>query len=224
MPELFTCPHCGKSVRVPDNLLGRTVKCPACGGRLVAGEAPPEAEPPPRPARPEESYAENRPSRRPDDDDVDDDRPPRRRDDDDENEEYDDAGELRRRRRGKRRRRAEEAVNVPSILMIVLGGLGLLMGLLNIFVLITGMGADPNMKGDAAYMAGRTIGAVVSVVWAAIVILGGFQMRGLRSRGSVITAAIFAMVPCNPCCILGIPVGAWALFTVNQPDVKDAFR
>ena len=57
MPETFSCPQCGVSVRMLEHLAGKLVKCPACGGTFTA--APP-VEPPladlaedePRPAEP----------------------------------------------------------------------------------------------------------------------------------------------------------------------------
>ncbi len=51
MPETIRCPHCERKLRVPDNLLGRTVKCPGCATSFVAavGEEPPRSAPPPPP-------------------------------------------------------------------------------------------------------------------------------------------------------------------------------
>ncbi|HLW64098.1 MAG TPA: hypothetical protein VKS79_02185 [Gemmataceae bacterium] len=103
MPIQTSCPSCGRALRVPDDLMGKNVKCPSCQTQFVAeaaggaaAEAPPplpresrrdegvrEDAPSRRPAR-EEEYEEERPSRRPArrdddyDDDFDDDRPRRR--------------------------------------------------------------------------------------------------------------------------------------------------
>ena len=30
MPQVIRCPHCTKSMQVPDNAAGKTVRCPAC--------------------------------------------------------------------------------------------------------------------------------------------------------------------------------------------------
>ena len=43
MPQIVTCPDCGRKLRVPDNLLGKKVKCPGCGQKFV-GEAEEEQE------------------------------------------------------------------------------------------------------------------------------------------------------------------------------------
>ena len=98
MPEVVNCPQCDRKLRVPEELLGKKVKCPTCGntftataGAAVAGESAPAPPPPPppqeapRPAGPKGDFdfqEEERPSRRPqerrerEDDDYD--RPRRR--------------------------------------------------------------------------------------------------------------------------------------------------
>lgn len=38
-------------------------------------------------------------------------------------------------------------------------------------------------------------------------------------------AAILAMIPCvSPCCLLGLPLGIWALIVLLKPEVKAAFQ
>src|SRR5262245_60489435 len=36
MPRLITCSLCERRLRVPDELLGREVKCPSCGSEFTA--------------------------------------------------------------------------------------------------------------------------------------------------------------------------------------------
>jgi predicted Zn finger-like uncharacterized protein len=74
MPTVISCPSCQKQLKVPDELIGRQVKCPGCKETFTAqAGAPPaavqeEPEPPPRrrPAPPpeEEEEAPRRPARR----------------------------------------------------------------------------------------------------------------------------------------------------------------
>ncbi len=46
MPEQIRCPSCNAGLRVPDTLLGKTVRCPKCKTSFTAAaEAPPEPEP-----------------------------------------------------------------------------------------------------------------------------------------------------------------------------------
>ena len=58
-----------------------------------------------------------------------------------------------------------------------------------------------------------------------VILLGGVQMLRLKSRGLSMTASIMAMIPCfaSACCVIGIPVGIWALVVLGSPDVKAAF-
>src|SRR5262249_49443824 len=44
MPEIVACPDCSRKLRVPDNLLGRKVKCPGCGVNFTASVAGPASE------------------------------------------------------------------------------------------------------------------------------------------------------------------------------------
>ena len=87
--------------------------------------------------------------------------------------------------------------------------------------------ADPNQANDpdakAAENVGKVVGGIMQVVWAMIVFFGGLQMKNLKSRGFVIFSCIWAMLPCNLCCLLGIPFGIWALVVVNDESVKRAF-
>jgi predicted Zn finger-like uncharacterized protein len=41
MPRKITCPNCNAVVSVPDELLGRTVRCPRCKTPFTAEAAPP---------------------------------------------------------------------------------------------------------------------------------------------------------------------------------------
>ena len=42
MPEIVSCPDCGRKLRVPDDLLGRNVKCPGCGKKFLADAGGPD--------------------------------------------------------------------------------------------------------------------------------------------------------------------------------------
>jgi predicted Zn finger-like uncharacterized protein len=112
--ELVSCPECKRKLRVPNDLVGKVVKCPTCGQTFTAdpekhAPAPPPAAAEDKPARTsrvgrdKDEDDDDRPRRRRlrDDDDDDDDRPRRRssrsrRDDDDDDDDY------RRRRRRSR--------------------------------------------------------------------------------------------------------------------------
>jgi hypothetical protein len=111
MPEIIQCQKCGRKLRIPDHLMGKTVKCPTCSFMFTAARAGQEArqeEPatrasaqsrppvedeleivedqPSKRGRSDERAADERPSaRRGRDDEAVQDKPrPHRRDDDDE--------------------------------------------------------------------------------------------------------------------------------------------
>jgi predicted Zn finger-like uncharacterized protein len=229
MPELVNCPHCDKKLRVPDHLQGRAVKCPGCGNMFTAsagdGAPPPVAEglaEPPLQSRrsDEEAFIERPPHRHTDDDDG----QPRQSYDDDQDDEDDEEDRPRRRRKRSRRAAALQAVSVPAILLIVIGVLGIFMGIANIAVSAAGLGIAPEDRARPGFMAGRYIGSFVSLIWGIVVAAGGFKMKSLQSRGSAMTGAIVAMVPCNPCCLCGFFVGIWALVAMNNSDVRKAFE
>ena len=106
--------------------------------------------------------------------------------------------------------------------MLVIGGLGIVVGIGNIFFTVVALAAV--QQNDPSFIGGRLIGAVVSLIWGIVVTLGGSKLKSLQSYGSAMTGVIFAMLPCNPVCVLGLFIGIWALVMMNQQEVKDAFR
>jgi predicted Zn finger-like uncharacterized protein len=115
MPHVTECPQCQRKLRVPDELLGKKVRCPSCGTSFAAGTseqalptAPLQEEDASPPARrksapsPAEEYGveEEAPQRRrrppePEEEDLDEET-----DDDEQEEDYEERPRRRRRRRG----------------------------------------------------------------------------------------------------------------------------
>jgi predicted Zn finger-like uncharacterized protein len=120
MPSVIACPSCQKQLKVPDELIGRNVKCPGCKetftAQLASKSAPPQEEIVERPSK--------RAAPPPDEEDDEPRRPVRRRDDDDDEERDDerDARPSRRRRRSGRRLQEHR------------GGLIMTLGILGFFV------------------------------------------------------------------------------------------
>lgn len=77
----------------------------------------------------------------------------------------------------------------------------------------------------APYMTGFSLFfGLVGVLLGIVVFLGASHMRKLQSRGLAKTAAVLAVIPCtSPCCVLGIPLGIWALVVLSDPRVAAAF-
>ena len=75
-----------------------------------------------------------------------------------------------------------------------------------------------NMRGPMA--------AVISLVVAAVngfVLFGAIKMLRLQNFKLVMAAVIVAMLPCQCCCLLGLPFGIWAQMVLNKPEVKSRF-
>jgi hypothetical protein len=206
MPVQIRCESCSRKLRIPENLLGKTVRCPSCQATFTAKveEEPavamiddePETPAPPR-ARP---------------------RPPDRA-------EYDAP------RPSNRAQRARDALNLPSILIIVNGGIAVVLGLIlgAIFVVHAQTIFVPVVVPSGMYHPRMT--TYIAAAWDAVggLIYGGISlatalyMRSLRRHSSAVVGSVVIMLPCSGCCFLGLPLGIWSLVVLTRPDVKDAF-
>lgn len=71
---------------------------------------------------------------------------------------------------------------------------------------------------------GYIVVSILALILSVVIILGAVKMKNLQSWGFAAAAAVLAMIPClSPCCIIGLPVGIWALMVLNDPDVKTSF-
>ena len=55
-------------------------------------------------------------------------------------------------------------------------------------------------------------------------IVGGWQMRQLKSYGLATIASVLAMLPCTASWMIGLPLGLWSLIVLLQPEVRQAFE
>jgi hypothetical protein len=65
---------------------------------------------------------------------------------------------------------------------------------------------------------------LVSLAQSATLIIGGWQMRKLRSYGLAFLAAVLAVLPCTFAWVVGLPVGIWAIIVLMDPEVKAGFE
>lgn len=150
--------------------------------------------------------------------------------------------------------RGRGAVTGPAIGLIAVGGIALVLGLINLAQALSGglnaqldaqrdaqiaqIDANPGIPADQKqqqkdmfvkiYDAIKPLmlpGVGLNVLGAAVILLGGVQLLRLRGRGLGIASSVLAMIPCfSSCaCVLGIPIGIWALVTLGRADVKAAF-
>lgn len=219
MPEQVRCPSCNAALRVPENLLGKNVKCPKCQTTFRA-----EME---ELAQPEGIVRERTPaasrSRAPDD--VDDEELPPE-------EEEDRPRRRRRRRRGSAA--TESAVAGPAIAMMVTAGLDITWAIVDLLLRVLGVSfiaasapkgrvGGPQTTDLAVSMAAGVGGDIIGACFAILILVGALKMKSLSSYALAMTACIISMLPCHACCCLGLPFGIWGLVILNKPEVKDAF-
>jgi hypothetical protein len=73
---------------------------------------------------------------------------------------------------------------------------------------------------DAAVFLEFVCLATTSVAVYLPVFLAGLSLPNGRGYSLGITAAVLAMLPCSPGCLMGVPVGIWALLVLTNEDVK----
>ena len=65
----------------------------------------------------------------------------------------------------------------------------------------------------------------VHILISGVIFYGGLKMKSLENHGLAVATGVLAVIPCtSPCCLLGIPVGIWALVVLSKPEVKSAFH
>jgi hypothetical protein len=195
-------------LKVPDNLLGKTVRCPSCKTTFVAqaAEEVPIALIDDEPRAPVTGSGAGPAQTAP-------------------------------RRRARASEVALSAVKGPAISLLVTGVLAILFGFLGGLYLLAlpsalqqinpqlqqmnpQLGAPPPANVFVGYAIGNMVGGLI---WGGLVIAGAICMLRLRLYPLAMTGTIVGMVPCSSCCLLGLPMGIWALVVLNRPEVKDAF-
>lgn len=138
---------------------------------------------------------------------------------------------------------AREALNVPSILFMVFGGISALFALYSFIPQpdpmsnpqLQQMMNDPNMPANfksamSSYMGMASgplhyLSAVLSLLSAGLVIFAGLQMRALKNYMIAVAGSVVIMIPVigSCCCCITLPIGIWALVILMRPEVKSAF-
>jgi hypothetical protein len=83
----------------------------------------------------------------------------------------------------------------------------------------------PQLQAIIEGMQGPMAG-VVSLLIAALngfVLFGAIKLLRLQGHTTATVASVTAMLPCQCCCLFGLPFGIWALVVLNKPEVKSQF-
>jgi hypothetical protein len=130
---------------------------------------------------------------------------------------------------------AQQQVNGPAIGLMIMAGIGVLWQLFSIVLNILGtgvgmMGANQGQQEMPAWAHAMQGGVgivfgVIGLIVAVVIFMGAMKMKKLESYNFAMSASIIAMVPCvSPCCLIGLPIGIWALVVLMKPEVKGAFQ
>lgn len=122
---------------------------------------------------------------------------------------------------------AEQKVKAPALGLIVTAILGTVLAIVNLIADLMGL-MPPELSSTASL---GEMGPVVSIVGTLIglalmgvIYMGAARMQRLESWGFALAAAIVAMIPCSCSCVVGLPIGIWALVVLLNAEVKAQFR
>jgi LSD1 subclass zinc finger protein len=216
MTSDIPCPSCRRLLRLPDAVLGQVVRCPSCQATFTAAPAEPSpsaGDPPGAPAG--TSNARGEIVRDPHEQPAAPDALPRKVGREGRDEDY-------------------PVIDTrPAALSQVAGPANGLMAVGVLVLCLTGLGMCLLMLENTRGLGGagrrgdpipNLIGFALGFAWGGLVTAGAVRMKKLSGFGLAMTACIVAMLPCNGCCVLGLPFGIWGLVVLNRPEVKAAFR
>jgi hypothetical protein len=127
---------------------------------------------------------------------------------------------------------ASRQVSGPATGLLVTGILGAFFAGLGLIAGILGMGIAPFIREEiperySEFWEGSmgAASSIVGIAVAAFIIFAALKMKELSQWELSLAASIVAMIPCiSPCCILGLPIGIWALVVLLRPEIKEAFH
>jgi len=128
---------------------------------------------------------------------------------------------------------ARARVSGPAIGLLITAALGAVVNLVWLIRIATGVNVVPT-RGEVPSelvplmekfsSAVGVVSCLIGLALSALVAYGARQMQTLSSFGWGVTAAVLALIPCtSPCCVLGVPIGIWALVVLYRPEVRAAF-
>ena len=127
-----------------------------------------------------------------------------------------------------------DQVSGPAIGLIVTAILGFVATVIGVFWNIFGArmgmnqpGMDPEMQKFVTMFSGTMgiVSGILGFVVSGLILFGALKMKKCQSYGWAMAASILAIIPCvSPCCLVGLPMGNWALVILSKPEVKAQFH
>lgn len=190
----FNCSQCGRLLRTGDDTAGKTAQCPQCSALITVPDVQANANAGSEPLNPFTPGTAWTPAYQP----------------------ATDSGYAARR------------VNAPAICLMLYAGLGLLLWLVGSAsnaMRFGPLGQPFPAEIDRRVMMGVLVtSSFMQFVCMLLTLVGGLQMLRLRSYPLAWAAAIIAIIPCfSPCCLLGMPLGVWAIVVLSDPAVRSGF-
>jgi hypothetical protein len=123
---------------------------------------------------------------------------------------------------------ALDKVKGPALGIKITAGLGIAYCIFNLILVLLGVEipvlAQEPPEGMEWLTAVGIASSLVGIAVGAFLWIAAGKMARCQSYNLALAASIVAMVPCcSPCCLIGLPVGIWALVVLSKPEVKAAF-
>jgi hypothetical protein len=127
---------------------------------------------------------------------------------------------------------ALQQVSGPAVGLMVTAAPGFVGSLLFLVISFVGNTINSMQGGGAAAMPWNqlftgSVGVatrIISILVCVFIFYGALKMRKLENHGLCMAASIVAMIPClSPCCLLGLPIGIWAVVILSKPEIKQYF-
>jgi hypothetical protein len=124
-------------------------------------------------------------------------------------------------------------VIAPAIALIIVGCLGFIA---SIYGVVNAIVSDPPPVAPGApewakAFAEGSVGTSAAIIQSIfliiniVIIFGGIRMFRFQGWGVCLASSVLAIVNFGTCCcVIGAPIGIWALIVLNMPDVKQAFN
>jgi hypothetical protein len=126
-----------------------------------------------------------------------------------------------------------DQVNGPAIGLIVTAVLGFLVQVASLIMNLAGASIMSMQHGGgpqapwAAMFSGTfaIVTSLIGIIVSGVVLVAALKMKKLENYGLAMAGSIIAAIPCiSPCCLIGLPIGIWAIVVLMKPEVKNSFH